>query len=214
MTKEGKILIAIIAVIVAVMIGGFILLNKSNQTGNSGTVDTNLLVRSNSNKIGNGTKVTFVEFADFQCPACSTVFTVVDKLISNYKDRVTFVYRYFPLTQIHKNSLTADEAAEAAAAQGKFWEMAKKLYANQQQWENSDTPVDFFAIYAQELGLDVSKFKNDITTNKYSDKITQDQNDGEKIGIQGTPTIYINGKTQSNFDYSSLRDQLNTELAK
>lgn len=205
MTREAKILSAIFGVIVVGMIAIFAFAGGGGSTAdsNSDTVDQSKLVRPDSHKIGTGS-VQVVEFGDYQCPACAAAEPNVEKLQQEMGDKITFVFRNFPLP-MHKNALAAAEAAESAGAQGKFWEMHNKLYATQTEWENLPNPVDKFAEYAKELGLDADKLKKDVEENRYADRINQDKKDGEEVGVAATPTFYINGKKAESFDYETLK---------
>ncbi len=132
--------------------------------------------------------VTIVEFGDFQCPACGAEEPVIQKLLQNYPTQVRFVFREFPLS-IHENAELAAEAAEAAGAQGKFWEMHDILYKNQENLTLSD-----ILGYAAAIGLDVTTFQADLTAHKYQPVVQKDIADGQALNVQGTPTFFINGK--------------------
>jgi protein-disulfide isomerase len=204
MTREAKILIAIMVVIVG---GGlFAIFSSSKPTTHS----SEALVRQDSHKLGDG-KVQVVEFGDYQCPACGQAYPVTKQLISDYQGKITFIFRNFPLP-MHPNALPAAEAAEAAGAQGKFWEMHDKLYETQDEWSGVLDPTNAFTHYASDLGIDADKFKQDIIAKKYQDIISKDQSDGYSLGVQGTPTFFVNGKQQSAFDYDSLKNAIDAEL--
>lgn len=208
MTREAKILAAIFGVIVIGMVAIFAFAGGGGSTtdSNSETIDQSKLVRPDSHKIGTGA-VQVVEFGDYQCPACAAAEPTVQKLQQELGDKITFVFRNFPLP-MHKNAIPAAEAAEAAGAQGKFWEMHNKLYSTQTEWENLPNPVDKFAEYAKELGLDADRLKKEVEENKYVDFINQDKRDGEDIGVNSTPTFYINGKKAESFEYSTLKSMI------
>ncbi|MBI4215316.1 MAG: thioredoxin domain-containing protein, partial [Parcubacteria group bacterium] len=110
-----------------------------------------------------------VEYSDFQCPACAYYHPIVQQLAEKYKEKLQFVYRHFPLKNIHKNAAPAAWAAEAAGKQGQFWEMQDKLFANQDEWANQKNPKDIFEQYAQSLGLDMEKFKSDFDSKEVRD---------------------------------------------
>jgi protein-disulfide isomerase len=169
------------------------------------------LVRENSNqKVGTNSKVTIVEFGDFQCPACGAVHPLVKQVVDSNKDNVTFVFRNYPLSQ-HANAEIAAEAAEAAGAQGKYWEMYDKLFDKQADWSESKKPLEMFVSYAKDLGLDVTKFKQEVEDKKYSAKITGDQADGNVLGVNATPTFYIDG-VKFTGDYSSFKSQIEAKI--
>lgn len=143
-------------------------------------------------------KVEIVEFSDFQCPFCKSLFDdTLSQIKSEYVDtgKVKFAYRQFPLTSIHPNAQGAAEASECANEQGKFWEYHDTLFTNQADWE-SLTSTDIqnkYVEYAGNLGLDTNKFSSCIISNKYADKVKEDLDEGTKIGVDGTPATFING---------------------
>lgn len=196
MTQEAKILFGITAGSILLILGGVFFLGKSTPQSDSGTtkVSPKLLVRNNSHITGNEkAKVTVVEFGDYECPACGAVYPVTKQLVSKYGTKIRFVFRNFPLPQ-HPNAQIAAEAAEAAEKQGKFWQMHDLLYEKQQEWAESSSPINFFTTYAKRLGLNIDTFTKDVQNNAYSDIITQDQNDGNTLGVDATPTFYINNE--------------------
>lgn len=209
MTKESKIILSIIGL---VLVAGIALVTYINSTGitNSPTAMAEKLVRDDSHKEGTG-KIQVVEFGDYQCPACGQAYPTTKKLIGEFGDKITFVFRNFPLP-MHANAQAAAEAAEAANAQGKFWEMHDKLYVSQDAWSSLYDPTDMFVSYAKDLGLDTDKFKKDVTDKANEKYIEQDKSDGYALNISGTPTFYINGKVQSAFDYDSLKKAIEAEL--
>lgn len=142
-------------------------------------------------------KATLVEYSDFQCPACGTNYPWVEEVFAEYKDRMTFTYRHFPLAQ-HKNALVAAYASEASGNQGKFWEMTDLLFKNQSEWSESVTAQIILEGYAQKLGLDITQFKSDMKSDAVKAKIERDQNSGKMSAIDHTPTFFINGKLSDN----------------
>lgn len=143
-------------------------------------------------------KVTMVEFGDFQCPACGAYEPLVRKVTQDNSTILKIVFRHFPLTQIHQNALLGAKAAEAAGVQGKFWEMHDKLYDNQQDWSTSLSARDLIIGYARSLGLDTVKFSNDLNSKAIEDKILAEYQEGVRLGVQGTPTFFVNGKMIQN----------------
>ena len=144
-------------------------------------------------------KVTLIEYGDFQCPACGYFHPIVEQVMARYGDRISFTFRNFPLEQLHKNAMAASQAAEAAGAQGKYWEMYDKLYDTQKAWSDLDDATETFAGYAKDLGLDVEKFKSELTSKKYESKVRADYQGGVTLGVNSTPSFYLNGtKIQSN----------------
>lgn len=132
--------------------------------------------------------ITLVEFADFQCPYCRQwEQQTYQPLLEKYKGKIRFVYRDFPLTQIHPNAQPAAEAAQCANEQGKFWDFHDKLFSSENLGD------DVYKQYAQELGLDMTKFDECYTSHKYAQAITDDANFAINLGVNSTPTFFING---------------------
>ena len=150
--------------------------------------------------------VTIVAFTDFECPSCARQHPVLDQIVSEFGDRVRLVVRDFPLSQ-HANARKAAEAAEAAREQGKYWEYATVLFRNQ-----SALGVDKLKQYATEVGLDRTRFDSSLDGGKFADKVQRDLVDGRKLGVNGTPTVYINGKRMSDNSYASLKSAIETAL--
>ncbi|MDX2052174.1 MAG: thioredoxin domain-containing protein [Polyangiaceae bacterium] len=148
-------------------------------------------------------KVTIVEFSDFECPYCSRAAAVTEQIRAKYKDRVRFVFRQFPLP-MHSNAKKAAEAALAANAQGKFWEFHDLMFKNQKQLEESALEG-----YAKQAGLNVAGFKDALSTSKFSAQVDADTKLGQEVGVQGTPTMFINGKRIDNpSDFGSISTTL------
>jgi len=208
MQKETKILLGIIAVIVAGLIGVFMVFNKP---GAATTTDASKLVRDDSQKQGSGS-VTLVEFGDYQCPACGSAHPNVKKIMSEYEGKVTFVFRNYPLESIHKNALVAAKYAQASSKQNKFWEVHDKLYETQDEWSELGDPTAKFAEYAQALGMDADQLKKDANEASIAAFIKQDQSDGDAVGVQGTPSFFVNGKAVANYDYNSLKTAIDAAL--
>ena len=209
---KGLLVTGIITVVI--LFGGVILLSKGGGNAQPVTVNQNLLVKSDSHQSNPNAKVTMVEFGDYQCPACGQAYPTVKQVKKDYGDKVNFVFRNYPLSQ-HKFALIAAEAAEAANAQGKFWEMHDLLYENQATWSIKDNPLDFFVGYAKDLKLDTDKFKKDIEDNKYATFIQADVNDGNSVAVNATPTFYVNGQIMSGIpSYADFKTLIDSGLAK
>lgn len=142
-------------------------------------------------------KAELVEYSDFQCPACGMFYPIIEEIALAHKDTLAFTYRHFPLPQ-HKNALAAAYAAEAAGKQGKFWEMHEKIFKSQDDWSESDTAVVTFEGFAQDLGLDIARFKTDRDSQETKDAVTHDRDTGLKSGVNSTPSFYLNGKKMAN----------------
>lgn len=150
--------------------------------------------------------VTIVEFTDFECPSCARQHPVLDRIVSEFGDRVRLVVRDFPLSQ-HANARKAAEAAEAAREQGKYWEYATVLFRNQ-----SALGIDKLRQYATEVGLDRARFDASLDGGKFAEKVQRDLVDGRKLGVNGTPALYINGKRVSDNSYESLKSAVEAAL--
>jgi protein-disulfide isomerase len=132
--------------------------------------------------------VTLLEYGDYECPHCGQAHPVVEQLESRLGDEMRFVYRHFPLSQIHPHAVLAAEAAEAAGAQGQFWEMHDMLFANQEALDGED-----LARYAASIGLELDRFLDDLATHKYESRVRESFMSGVRSGVNGTPTFFIDG---------------------
>lgn len=138
--------------------------------------------------------VTVTEYADFQCPACASFYPIVAQVKEQFKDQVRFEFKHFPLVQIHPNATAAHRAAQAAANQGKFWEMHDLLYQQQQSWSQSTTPTSVFEGYARQLSLNMDQYNAEVGTSDILAIINADIEAGKAVNVTGTPTFYIDGK--------------------
>lgn len=151
-------------------------------------------------------KVTLLEYGDYQCPACESFSPVTQQVREKYKDQIKFQFRNLPLSQIHQNAYAAARAAEAAGKQNKFWEMHDLLYnaSNWQAWTEATNANNYFDQYAKQLGLNVTKFKADFKSEAINDMIKADVTEFDKTGEQkATPAYFLNGKK---IDSSKLLD--------
>ncbi len=148
-------------------------------------------------------------FSDFQCPFCGRVEPTLKQMEKEYGGKVRFTWKNYPLP-FHNNAMPAAQAAMAAGAQGKFWEMHDKLFANQQALDRPNLEK-----YAQELGLDMNKFKADLDSGKYKDVIEAETKEGSAVGVQGTPAVFINGrKIAGAYPWETFKKIADEELAK
>jgi protein-disulfide isomerase len=134
-------------------------------------------------------KVTIVKFEDFQCPYCKTVQPTFIELLKKYDGKVRVVHKDLPLEQIHPQARAAAEASRCAGEQGKFWEYHDKLYA-----DSPKLGADEYKQAAKDIGLNVTSFDQCVATGKFKNAVTQDLNDGVKLGLTGTPAFFINGR--------------------
>lgn len=192
---DGKRFWIILAIII-VGFFGFVLLSKDKGT-NSG--NNSVSAQGSNNVYGKvNSPVTLTEFVDFQCEACYAYYPHVKELKEKYKDRVKFQIRNFPITSHHQYAMQAARSAEAAARQGKFFEMHDKLFEGQPTWSVSRNPQSVFEQYAEEIGLDMAKFKADRDSADVAAVINKDLKDVQELGGNGTPTFALNGKKIDN----------------
>ncbi|RCV49029.1 DsbA family protein [Marinitenerispora sediminis] len=174
-----------------------------------------LLIREDSHYLSRAedSDVTVVEFLDFECEACRAQFPVMERIREEYDGRINFVIRYFPLPG-HTNSEPAAAAVEAAAEQDALEEMYMRMYETQAEWGESREPqADVFVGFAEDLGLDVERFTATMEDPATLERVRADFEDGVELGVQGTPTIYVNGRqTESMPSYRVLTDMIDREL--
>ena len=144
--------------------------------------------------------VTLVEYGDYECPYCGAAYPIVKEVQEQMGPRLRLVFRNFPITTSHPHSEQAAEAADAAAAQGRFWEMHDHLYEHQRRLENDD-----LLGYAAELGLNTERFADELAHHVHEPRVREDFMSGVRSGVNGTPTFYINGVRH---DGSYEREQL------
>lgn len=222
MTQETKMIIGIglgtLAVFIAIV---FAVTKTSTAPVISQVADEKILVRDDSYKIMSATAtVTMVEFADFQCEACRAAQPGVKLLIEDYKGKVNFVSRYFPLPG-HQHSRLAAQAVEAAGEQGKVWEMQDMLFEKQEEWGGDAKPatkaqvMEYFLGYARTLGLNVDQFKQAVESGKFDAKISRDFADASALKLTGTPSFFVNGKQVLEApSYANLKKAVDEALAK
>jgi protein-disulfide isomerase len=154
--------------------------------------------------------VTLIEFSDFQCPFCQRVAPTLKKLRDTYGDKVRIVWKDFPLTQIHPQAFKAGEAAHCAGDQGKYWEYHDRLFANQQQLQPEELKK-----HATDLGLDAAAFNACLDSSKYGERVRDGVAQGTRLGVNSTPTIYINGRMLSGAQpYETFVSVIDEELSR
>lgn len=188
MKRETRNLLLIFFGSILAVVGVIVAVELTANRGGAAPVDNPASYRTGSDSA----KVKVVEFSDYQCPACRSIEPHLKTLLASYGDRVQLVYRNFPLPQ-HKNAMAAALAAEAAGAQGKFWRMHDRLFETQDSWASLADPTEYFVLIGREALVDVDPLREAITKQTYLSKIRTDIADGNRVGIQGTPTFFVNG---------------------
>ncbi|GLY24271.1 hypothetical protein Misp04_40030 [Micromonospora sp. NBRC 101691] len=213
MSTNLKVTLAIVVAAVVALVGVMVVNRDDDLTPQAAS---EMLVRGDSHRLSSAAdgKTTVVEFLDFECESCLAAYPAVEKLRAEYGDRITYVVRYFPIPS-HPNAYNAAHAAEAAARQGKFEEMYKKLFDTATVWgHQQQSQVAVFEGYAQEMGLDLARFKADAASAEVAARVKADAADGESLGVRGTPTFFIDG---AEFDdrpsYESLKAAIDRSLA-
>jgi protein-disulfide isomerase len=158
----------------------------------------------------NNAPITLVEYGDYECPYTGMAYPIVRELIREFgNDKIRFVFRNFPLNDIHPHAQHAAEAAEAAAAQEKFWQMHDYLFEHQKALDDGH-----LLEYAQKIGLEIHKFKNEVSRHLYAPLIEQSLKGGIDSGVEGTPTFFINGvRYEDSFDLKTFSETLQNYLA-
>jgi protein-disulfide isomerase len=215
----------IIFIVVCIgVLGGLVFLSRQEKADVADTDQNKILAATAaSGNIADHTlgdpnsKVTLIEYGDFQCPYCGTAHPNVKKITEEYGSKIAFVFRNYPLPAIHANAKSAASAAEAAGLQGKYWEMHDKLYENQSQWQDLSTEqrTSQFVEYAKMVGVtDTEKFKTDMGGSDVSKKINFDLALGNKAKVTGTPAFFLNGKLVPESVSSSVINGDGSEMKK
>jgi protein-disulfide isomerase len=144
--------------------------------------------------------VTLVEYGDYECPYCGAAYPIIKEVQERMGERLRFVFRNFPISTSHPHAEQAAEAAEAAATQGRFWQMHDVLYENQQRLGDED-----LRSYAEQLGLEVEPFDQELAEHVHAPRVHEDFMSGVRSGVNGTPTFYINGsRHDDSYDVETL----------
>lgn len=202
--NETKIFLGIILATVVIIVGGIFFFSRPTPTFNKEE-----MIPADTNTIGPiDAKSYLVEFSDFQCPYCRSIKPYVDEITSLYKNRLLFAYRHFPLPK-HQYAKLAAYAAEAAGEQGKFWEMTDYLFLNQEKLSEEKIKEG-----AKVLSLDLKKYEEAVKSDKIKNKVDKDLSDGQKFGVNGTPTFYLNGQKLELASFGDLKKAVDEALAK
>lgn len=152
--------------------------------------------------------VTLIEYGDYECPYCGQAYPIIKEVQKQLGNKLRFVFRNFPLTEIHPHAQHAAEAAEAAAVQNRFWEMHDYIYEHQQALDDKH-----LGKYADNLGLNLAKFNNEMSSHVHAGRIREDFLSGIHSGVNGTPTFYINGiRYNDSWDLETLLEGLRSAI--
>jgi protein-disulfide isomerase len=214
--KELGIWVGIIAILLVTLWGLIALANSSNSTTNTPTqTGTPAPISGQDITLGatSSAKVTLIEYADFQCPACKTTSNFLKQASIDFKGKVSVAYRFFPLVNIHQNAMSSAQAAFAAHKQNKFWEMDEMIYRNQESWAVMNNPQQTFTDYAKKLGLNIGQFTKDYNADATKKFINAQEDEGIKINITYTPSFFMNGKLiQTLLDYEDFKKLIQNEI--
>jgi protein-disulfide isomerase len=197
MSKPTKIAWAVlVAIILGIGVAVLVVDDDTSPTPADTATVSDLVVRPDSHRLSapEQSRAQFVEFVDFECEACAAVYPIIEDLRSTYGDRITFVVRYFPMPG-HFNAERAARAVEAAAQQGRFEQMYQRMFTTQSQWGEQRVPADdLFRSFAIDLGVDMATFDTAYNSPATLERIRTDIADGLALGVQGTPTFFLDGK--------------------
>lgn len=203
------------ALLIILVIAGLIWLVNSPSTSSTDSIKVAPVSKRDFTNGDIKAKVTLIEYSDFQCPACAAYYPVVKQLLAEEKDKIYYIYRMFPLTNIHPNSHISAQAAYAAHKQGKFFEMMDILFTKQNDWAPLQDPRPTFIDYAKTLKLDIAKFTTDMNSDEAKKFVNDSENEANNEGINATPTFIVNGvKITNPSSYDDFKKLIETEYNK
>ena len=176
-------------------------------------IDTSILVRKDSPTLGPLlARVTVVEFLDPECESCRAMHPITKRILREFEGRVRLIVRYMPF---HSNSAYAATVLEAAGEQGRYWEMLDILFEHQPEWGDLRTPQPPLILQlAARIGLDMNALERSLSNPDHARKIQRDEEDGKKLGVNGTPTFFVNGTRLQRLGYEPLKALIDKELAR
>ncbi len=191
-----------VGVIVILLVAMYIMVSFSSPEGNFSEMDDEdrelLNIRDDDFVKGNPeASVVIVEYSDFQCPACASYYPLVKFLVEEDLDGIAFTYRYFPLPQF-ENARLSSRASYAAGNQGRFWEMHDLIFDMQDEWARESDAEELFIGYAEDLDLNIDQFIEDMNSSEANNRINKDLSDASVLGVNSTPTFFVNGEKISN----------------
>ena len=214
--RKNSIMKVIWGVVAIAIVGGIVWLSVTGSQKKEEVTNTlTTVVNDDYVKGSKNASVTLIEYIDFECEACGAYFPLVKQLEKEFPNDLKIVLRYYPLPG-HKNGLPAALAVEAASQQGKFFEMHDLLFTEQKKWGEKPAPTpEVFEGYAEELGLDMFKFKQDVAAQSVKDRVQRDVDSGTKLGNTGTPSFYLNGqKIQNPRSLEDFKTLIQAEILK
>lgn len=215
--KTRKLFLVGTGILGVLIVGGLVWAIAMGPGEGGGRIDSNVVFNDDSNpsKGPADAKVTVRVFSDFQCPACKYAEPAMEQIMKEYEGKVRFVWNDTPLMSIHANAQSAAIAGRCAQEQGKFWELASKLFENQQSWAKLSAPSQYFIDLAKGLGLDEGSFATCLSQDAPKMKVSQDLKEATAIGVEATPTFFVNrSKYEGALDVSQWRSILDAELKK
>jgi protein-disulfide isomerase len=209
----------LLAGIAAALVAGFLLASywyrgeQSASQTETAAAGQSLLIRPYSLTLGpDSAPVTIVEFLDPECESCGAMYPIVKQVLAEFSGRVRLVIRYMPL---HQNAGYASVLLEAARAQDKYWDLADVMFQRQGEWASHHAPrPELLMTYAGQVGLDVERLRAATTDPELRRRVQQDQADGVALGVDRTPTFFVNGQRLARIGYAPLRDAVQAELSR
>jgi protein-disulfide isomerase len=213
----SKRFLGILAALIVIFVAVVVINNQGSSTNSAGKVSDHVEGLGKDH-------VTLVEYGDYQCPYCGQYYSIVSQVYNEYKNDITFQFINFPLTSLHPNAFAGARAAEAASLMGKFWQMHDLLYETNVQyyasndtissWISASNPLSYFDTFAKQLGLNVNKFNQYYNSSQVNNTIEADMAKGNKLGIDATPTFFLDGKQiQPIESVASFQKYINAAIA-
>lgn len=210
-TKVTIAVVSVTLVVIAVIVA-IVTLKPFSPASEAAATTSAVAENSHRLQVAEDGKVTMVEFLDFECEVCGAVYPEIEKIRAEYADRVTFVVRYFPIPG-HKNSGNAAIAVEAASQQGKFEEMYSMMFETQASWgEGQESQAAYFRTFAEALKLDMDAYDAAVADPATAERVQFDFDSGRALGVQGTPTFFVNDEMIEVASFDDIRNALDAAL--
>ncbi len=211
----SKQFLGVIVAIIVIFFGVYYFSSHGTKTASTSNSSASSAKPSDHVEGQGSTGVTLVEFGDYECPFCGEYYPTVKAIVKQYFSQITFQFVNFPLVTIHPNAFAGARAAEAASMMGQFWQMHDLLYQNQNQWVSASNPLPYFMLYAKSLGLNTNTFVKDYNSEAVNNVINADITKGNNLGIDATPTFYLDGKQiQPANSITAFQTLINAAIAK